>query len=96
AAMPEPRCPDQPHPDAARHAPGTRARAAAALAAAGVAILAGVGQAGTDAAGAESCSDRVSSWAAQMAPQTNGFNNEEIARQTAEVQRAAAAALEQC
>jgi hypothetical protein len=94
--MTEQRWPDRPGVDEARVSPVTLALAAAALAAAVVAILSGVGQASSGTAGAESCSDRVNAWAADVAPRTNGFDNEEIARRTVEVQRAAAEALERC
>lgn len=93
--MTEQRWPDQAEAAEARLSPVALALAAAALAVSVVAILASTGQASSGAAG-ESCSDRVNAWAAQMAPQTNGFNNEDIARHAAEVQRAAAEALAQC
>lgn len=73
------------------------ALATAAAAVAVVALVAGISQASDgDSAGSETCGDRVASWAADMAPQTNGFNNEDIARRTADVQRAAAEALQRC
>ena len=86
--------------DARSDAPGPSgmylAFATAAAAVAVVALVAGISQAGEGSGGTESCSDQVASWAADMAPQTNGFNNEDIARRTGEVQRAAAEALARC
>lgn len=73
--------------------------ATAAGAFAVVALVVGISSAndgndgGTDY---QSCTDQVASWAAQQAPQTNGFNNEDIARRNADIQRAAAEALQRC
>lgn len=69
------------------------ALAAGALAIAVVAVLSATGHANT-ASG--SCADQVTAWAAQAAPQTNGFNNEDITHRTADVQRAAAEAIAAC
>lgn len=70
------------------------ALAAGALAMAVVAMLSATGHANTASSG--SCADHVTAWAADAAPETNGFNNEDIARHTAEVQRAAAEAIAAC
>lgn len=87
------------HQTASTVSPVYLALATAAGAVAVVALWAGISQAtdGGDAGtGYLSCNDQVAAWAAQQAPLTNGFNNEDIARRTADVQRAAAAALERC
>lgn len=73
--------------------------ATAAGAVAVVALWAGISQAtsGNDGgSGYQSCSDQVAAWAAQNAPITNGFSNEDIARRTADIQRVAAEALARC
>ncbi|MGQ0467156.1 MAG: hypothetical protein ACT4QG_17805 [Sporichthyaceae bacterium] len=69
-----------------------------ALAAAGLAVLVVAFLSGTGRAESSygTCADQVAAWAAAQAPQTNGFNNEEIARHQADVQRAAAEAIVGC
>lgn len=72
--------------------------ATAAAAVAVVALVAGISSAndGSGAAEHQSCNDQVASWAAGQAPLTNGFNNEDIARRNADIQRAAAEAMQRC